>query len=510
MAETVCRAGQRAGAQSAAVLRIIPLRMVKPMIPPRVTPKILILVFILTGLAGALSAAQKKQEPQLPKELKGAKVFNLPQKGKDAKPPENPAIYKQVTYGEINMERLVLKLFMAIKPVERTATVRRIYFQDIKANGIPLHIETFDQEFKLSKKDPIDLPGPLNCTVVFAELDSLLPLKQLISENRLVVTGQSFIEVKLNAIEKLAVGGKQVVLPVPVNETVPFAMFEGNPFVQMAVTKILDMLADPSSAAAMSLAKEHLARLTAERTFSSIGKPSLYLLYCEYALVSPETKASEKFSQSGTGFLVSTDGKLLTAKRTIEPWKFNPEIAYMMSQNHLELDPKSVKLAAWPVDAQVLTPAGQPDLETALSTENQKLQVLKTAPDQMENQEYQDPDSGESATLSLHVSGQNDVAVLQLTGKEFVPLVLAEAGTKPDTGMKTTLYGFPFGLNQKQAQPRPLEVKADAGGQLITLERQLNPGESGAPLLTPEGRVLGLAGGKNECIPIDLVRSLLN
>ena len=96
------------------------------------------------------------------------------------------------------------------------------------------------------------------------------------------------------------------------------------------------------------------------------------------------------------------------------------------------------------------------------------------------------------------------------SSREHAPLALAEAGTKPDAGMKTTLYGFPFGLNQKQAQPRPLEVKASTEGQLITLERQLNPGESGAPLLTPEGKVLALAGGKNECIPIDLVRSLLN
>ena len=76
--------------------------------------------------------------------------------------------------------------------------------------------------------------------------------------------------------------------------------------------------------------------------------------------------------------------------------------------------------------------------------------------------------------------------------------------------MKTTLYGFPFGLNQQRAKPRPLEVKAAVEGQLILLERQLNPGESGAPLLTPEGKVLGLAGGKNECIPIDLVRSQIN
>ena len=484
--------------------------MIERMIPYRVTSKILVLIFLLTGLAGSLAGGQKKEEPQLPAELKGAKVYHLPDKGKEGKPAEDPVLYKQVTYGDINLERLVLKVYMAIKPVERAATVRRIYFQDIKANGLPVHLETFDQEFKLSKKEPIDLPGPLNCTVVFAELDSLLPVKQLISENRLAITGQAFIEVKLNALEKMAMGGKQVVLPVAVNETVPFAMFEGNPFLQMAATKIIETLADPSSTAAITLAKEHIARLTAERTFNSLGKPSLYLLYCEYALYSPQTKAREKFSQSGTGFLVSADGKLLTAKRSIQPWKFNPEIAFMMSRNHLELDLKSYKLAAWPVDAQVLTTAGRPNLQTALSTENGRLKMVKTAPDQMENQEYEDPDSGESATLSLHAGGENDVALLQLVGEGFAPLALVEAGTKADAGMKTTLYGFPFGLNQKQAQPRPLEVKASAGEQVFTLDRQLNPGESGAPLLTPEGKVLALAGGKNECIPIDLVRSILN
>ena len=37
------------------------------------------------GLGGTLAAAQKQEEPQLPKELKGAKVYNLPQKGKEAR-----------------------------------------------------------------------------------------------------------------------------------------------------------------------------------------------------------------------------------------------------------------------------------------------------------------------------------------------------------------------------------------------------------------------------------------
>ena len=467
-------------------------------------------IFLPQAASGAFPTQEEKPAGQLPQELRGAKVYQLPEDTKGRKPMEDPVIYKGFSYQDINFEHLVLNLSLSVRPVDRAATVHRIYFQDVRANGIPVHLETFDKEFKLSKKDVVDLPAPLKCSIIFSELDSLNSVKEIVEKDSLQITGHSFIEVRLNTLEKLALRTKQLVIPVTLKDDVPLNMFSGSPLLQLAVGKVLDTLSDPSSAAALSLAKEHVARLNAERTFSSIGKPSLYLLYCEYALYSPQTKASEKFSQSGTGFLVSTDGKLLTAKRTIQPWKFNPEIAYMISRNHLEVDPKSYKLAAWPVDAQLLTPAGQPDLETALTTENQKLKVLKTTPDQMENQEYQDPDSGESATLSLHASGQNDLAVLQLTGKEFVPLALAEAGTKLESGMKTTLYGFPFGLNQKQAQPRPLEVKAGAEGQLITLERQLNPGESGAPLLTPEGKVLGLASGKNECIPIDLARSQIN
>jgi hypothetical protein len=49
--------------------------MVKPMTPHRVASKILILVFILAGLVGPLAATQNKEEPQLPKELKDAKVY---------------------------------------------------------------------------------------------------------------------------------------------------------------------------------------------------------------------------------------------------------------------------------------------------------------------------------------------------------------------------------------------------------------------------------------------------
>ena len=466
----------------------------------------------LGGLASVQAAAQKKDDTeasQLPAQLRGAKVYQIPEETKFGEQVENPVIYKNLSYQDISFERLLLNLFLSIKPVERAATIHRIYFQDIRVNGIPVHVETFEQEFKLSKKEVVDLPAPLKCSIVFSDLSSLAPVKEIISQDKIRVTGQSFIEVKLNAVEKIALRSKRLVLPVTLNEQVPLEMFSKNPLLQLAASKILETLSDPSSAAAVSLAKEHLAKLTDNRALDSLGRHSLYLLYCEYALRNPKTKAAEKFSQAGTAFLASADGKLLTAKRVIQPWKFDPQVAFLAHQYHLELDPNSYRLFAWSSGARVLSLDGQPEFQTASSTDKQTLKIVKTAPDRMAKQDYQDADTGEKATLNLHAEGENDVAVLQLGGANFQPLAIADLGAKVGPDLKTNLIGFPFGLSQTQANPQSIPVKAAREGSVITVEHQLNPGESGAPLLNPEGKVLALCSGTNECAPIETVRTLI-
>jgi S1-C subfamily serine protease len=469
-----------------------------------------VLAVVLERPAGGIAPQQSAGAAgQLPEELRGAKIYHLPEKGKSGAAMESPVIYRKLAYQDINLEHLILSLAVSIKPVDRPANVRRIYFQDVRANGIPIHVETFEQEFKLSKNQEVDLPAPLRCSIVFSELDSLKPVQEMVEQEKTRVTGESFIEVELTGLEKLALRTQQLVIPVALNQEMPLDMFSGSPLLRMTASKILDTLADPSSTAALALAREHLARLTEDRTLASAAQPALYLLYTEYVLLDPKTQASEKFSQSGTGFVVSADGKLLTAKRVVQPWKFDPQIALLMARHHLELDPKSYKLYAWPASGQVQAPDGQLNFPAALSTDAQTLRLLKTAPDRMQDQPYQDPDSGEQATLRLHAGGEGDVAVLQLSGTVFHPLALADSSAKPGPNAKTALYGFPFGLSQAQANPRPRFVNATSQGSIITLEHPLNPGESGAPLLTAEGKVLAFAGGANQCVPIEAARTVI-
>ncbi len=469
--------------------------------------------FLLLGSLASLSVARQQDNPaadQLPPELRGAKIYKFPEKTEPGKPVEGPVFYKSISYDDIQSDRLLLNLFVGIKPADRSATIRRIYFQDVRVGGIPVHIETFEKEFKVSNKGAVDLPAPLKCSIIFTDLESLEPLTELVNKRTIQITGESFIEVKLNFLEKLALGAKQLVLPVKMNEEIPLQFLPDSPFMQMAAKKILDTLSDPTASSAIALAKEHLAQLEAEQTLSSIGSKSLYLIYCEYTLRNPQTKATEKFVQSGTGFVVSADGKLLTAKRVIQPWKFDPQVALLIKRFHLEFDARSYKLSAWPAGAQVLLPDGKFDFQTASSTDQQTLKVLKTAPDQIKKENYRDPDSGTSATLDLDVSGSDDAALLQLSGASFMPLAVADPSVQTAQNLKTALLSFPYGLSQPLALPKLTFVKTTVTGSLITLDQPLNTGESGAPLLTPDGKVLALAGGAKECIPIAAIRSLIS
>ena len=450
--------------------------------------------------------AQQTTEPE---GVKGARIYRLPENSETAKQLENPAIYKGLAYDDINTDRLVLDLAASIRPVDRSATVERIYFQDVQVGGIPMHIETFNQEFKLSKTQAVDLPAPLKCSIVFSELDSLKALQALVNMEKIRVTGTSFVEVKLNTVEKVLLRGKRLVLPVKLNEEMPFQFLPTNPLVQMAAQKVLELLADPTTSAAITKAKEHVARLSEKRTLNALSQSSVYLLYCEYVLRSPDNQASEKFMATGTGFLVSKDGKLVTAKRVIQPWKFDPQMALLISKYHLQPDPKGYFLAAWPAGSNLVTPGGKLDLLNAFTTEKKTLALMKTAPDEMEKRPYREEDTGETGTLDLAADGKNDVAVLQLSGSTFQPLAIAGTSSPLGPDKPAVLLSYPYGLNQGHAEPKTLFVKIQPEESLIILDHQLDLGEPGAPLVTEDGKVLGIAGGKSQCIPWNDVRGLI-
>jgi len=167
----------------------------------------LLLVSLTRPVAGpAAATARQAGAATLPEQARGAKIYRLP--SKSGKPAPNPTIYQGLSFRDINFDRLLLDLAVSIRPVDRAATVQRMYFQDMRVSGIPVHIETFAPPFKRSNKEPVDLPGPLKCSIFFSELDSLRPVRETVDKDNIQITGQCFIETKPKALEKLAVGAR--------------------------------------------------------------------------------------------------------------------------------------------------------------------------------------------------------------------------------------------------------------------------------------------------------------
>ena len=464
-------------------------------------------VLTLYTISAPILAQQAKSTDQMPEAIRGAKIYKLPTKG--GQPTPNFGIYKKLSFRDINFDHLQLELSVSIRPVDHSATVEHMYFQDVRVNGIPVQIETFDQEFKLSDKEPVDVPAPLECAIIFADLNSLQPVRDMVDKDTILITGKSFIEVKLSSLEKIAFLAKRVVIPVPLNEQVPLNLFQGNPLLHATAATILDNLVNPTSAAAINIAKEHLEKLQLDASVGAKANAALYLLLTEYTVRDPKSQASEQFSQSGTGFVVSADGKLLTAKRVIAPWKFDPQVDFLIEHQHMVLDKDSVKIYAWPAGAQVTGTDGQPDFPSALSTDNHSLKILRMPPDEMARVDYQDSDSGEKATLHLHAEGLSDLALLQLTGTSFQPLSFADPAAGLAADSKLVLCSYPFGASQPQSTPHLLSVQASPQGGAVKIGHKLDPGESGAPLLNTDGKVVALATSMDQGIPVQVVQELI-
>jgi len=428
---------------------------------------------------------------------KALKVFHFPDKQVPVQHADSLCIYRQVSYRDISLERLTLNLYVTVKPVERAATVERVHFQDVRLNGLPISIKPLDQEFKLSQTAEVDLPTPLEVSIAFADLDSIAPLRDLVQQDKLKITGHSFFEIKLNPLGKIFLRSQRLILPVDLNEEVPLQLFAKDSPVQAAAIKLLEVISDPSSLPGLALARQHLAKLAADQSLNAAGKGRLYLVNCDYVLRDPATGQSQKFSQSGTAFAISADGKLLTAKRVLQPWKFDPEIALLLARDHLEVDEAHYGVTAWPAGAQVLTPEGSPDFTGAFSTERKTLEIVKTAADQMQSREVQDPDTGDKATVQLGTGGADDAALIKITGANLEPLATADA--ESGDGF---LFGFPFGMSQSLAEPKSTSVHVTVAGELRTLDHKFDPGEAGAPLISTDGKVLALCGAADECIPI--------
>ena len=237
---------------------------------------------------------------------------------------------------------------------------------------------------------------------------------------------------------------------------VPLNLFQGNPLLHMTATTILDTLANPTSAAAINMAKEHLAKLHLDESLGGKAKSALYLLYDGIQVRDPKSKRLGTVFAIRHGFPGECGWKTADHQTRDRALEVRPASGLPDRTPTLDLDKDSVKTYAWPAGAPVAGADGQPNFPSALSTDKQSVKILQTPPDEMVQQDYQRPGlRGEARRCTSHAEGLSDLALLQLTGTGFQPLSFRFPTRRPALPPNSKLVLVQLSLRHKPTSNRP-------------------------------------------------------
>lgn len=210
----------------------------------------------------------------------------------------------------------------------------------------------------------------------------------------------------------------------------------------------------------------------------------------------------------GTGFLASTDGRIVTNHHVVEPWWKNDEIAELLKQAD-QLEPTVTEMSAYfpgishgiPITLQKIS--SDADLAVVagnVSGLNLKLLAMDDSPKAAV--------SGEPVVLIGYPTGVD--AILARTSEDAVRSIAANTNGDSKSLMNELAH---------RNLIRPVNTQGHIGDVLadkIVYDAQTTSGGSGGPLFNAEGKVIAVNvamlrdfGGSNFAIPVRFAKPLL-
>ncbi|MGA2960943.1 MAG: hypothetical protein ABSD96_04670 [Candidatus Korobacteraceae bacterium] len=380
----------------------------------------------------------------------------------------------------------------------RHVMLREVAFDQLRINGVPFYASALSGNLVLVPNEKVIPSKPLMLTVYLHDLDNLRPLRALVADGRLSVTGMAYADVILNPATKLMLFTNRARIPVRVQNSLELQM----PAAAIGRNAAL-VLIDGAQAALDNVGSRWQ---TATKLFSQWRKqlweqyaPALVLAHSTYQLQDAAGK-SFPFDATAIGFRVA--GKqVLLPKSVLEPWKFDPSIAASMKQDP-SLKVVAYDLAIWPANARLRSDDNKLLADQAWRLSSNQLRLLPSAKGSSESM-LQPLEGGKVVKVSVHRrQGPAALGLVEITVPAVAEMKAMVVTTTPASESSSlALFRFPEGVQGREARPELVVISGSSAAGKVRLDAMIDSAGWGSPVISEAG-IIGVVTQEDSVVPI--------
>jgi pSer/pThr/pTyr-binding forkhead associated (FHA) protein len=223
-------------------------------------------------------------------------------------------------------------------------------------------------------------------------------------------------------------------------------------------------------------------------------KESVVFIYSELTIRNANGSIYDVYYGMGTGFFVRDDGYIVTGKHVIYPWKFNEDMAYGVAfakKKNYKLDHF---ICVW-INGVRFRAGGRFTYENSYNTRDGNLEIFTTAEDRMIQPSKRGPNWLPDIEVEVHKKDNNDIGILKAIGGPFKSVKIYRGQNPYKVTDPVVVYGFPLGISTQElanTNASPAFGRIRKIENTIQLDVSVLPGNSGGPIFTEDGYVIGI------------------
>jgi len=384
---------------------------------------------------------------------------------------------------EIDKTHVRIAVDLSVVPA-RTITLENIRLTGLRMNGLPVYAQPLTEPIELVKGKESALP-PLYITLQVRDLTTTKPLREMVENQSVHLSGELVAAIKMSFLEKLATHTEHPRLGLPVVQDVPVS-FGSSPLARQAALGVLTLV--DLGMAGSAEAKKVIPGLESSWVKSLQEEAKIDLMTVETSFVLKQHEGAFPVVFEQLGFRLAS-GQIVTSSESKAPWEYDADFLARIKSGEAKLEKKSFEIQLKPTGSPSEAPLQLTHkdftLEERGNTGKDPLFVANPNPA---------PDESGIAKISVHRRADpNAMLVMVLKappaagGFHAAPsAILQQAAWE-----KVAIYRLNIDAATGQPSVEVVQLSAHRDGQGIHLDESVDPTFFGSPILTPEG-VIGI------------------